>query len=428
MIPKEKRILSLDVLRGVAILGILPANLPHFALPMAADRLPGFAGSDQWESLAFAFTELLIDRKFVTIFSLLFGVGLALQHDKARAEKRPFFAYYLRRLFLLGLIGLAHGLGMWFGDILLFYALTGFVALLLIGLGARALLAIGLGLNAFMIGGLLLFSLLLMGSQAAMPDEAQNMTAALQDFAKDPRPFAEILTVEPAVEAEAYGRGPWPLAFDARLTTWAAITISELVYFSWRTLGLFLIGAALLRFGFFSDGKGKRRLWLITLASGLAIGLACEAPWMLWELRGEARSAGDELLYDALHNLGSLALALAYISAVLLLPRAWMGGRGLLLPLRCIGRAALSCYLGSTLLASLIFYHYGLGLYGRLDRAEVLALAGLISAFLALTATAWLSVFAMGPVEWAWRSGASLRLQPLLKRGLEERGSGPSTP
>lgn len=413
--PEEERLPGLDVVRGLAVLGIIPANLPHFALPGLADEHAAYVSDAPRELAAFFLQETLVDQKFITTFAFLFGVGLELQAQRAAARGRPFEPGYAARLAVLAVIGLAHALLVWHGDILFHYALIGFAALGLrrlptafVGAAAGVCLAIPVTIGA------LVFVASGRSEQPWDPPRRLAQDRAAADAQPDGAPLAfEGGQVTPASELRAFGRGSYGQQLQARAATWALMVIAVLIIYSWRILGLFLLGVFALRLGLFRQDARWRPVLLALLLGGLLLALPAEAgrAWLM--TRGDAPMALD-LGLEAGHQCASLLLAAAYLSALLLLQGA-AAGRALTAPLGWVGRVALSAYLLQSAIGTCTFYSWGLGWFGRLSRLELLGFAALEAVAVVLLCRLWLRWFRMGPVEWAWRSLAQGELQPLRR-------------
>ncbi len=409
-VREEGRIAALDVLRGVAILGILPANLPSFALPASvADDAVRFMSPAPGEAVAFGLLHALVSEKFVTLFALLFGVGLALQRARAAPGLEP----YLRlgwRLVLLGGLGLVHAVLLWHGDVLFYYAAIGVAALALSWAPPRALLALG-GM-ALLVPPLLLESLARLGPLLGPGELQEPATLAAALAQPDLRGSVGLLGV--GAEVHVFREGAYGDMVAARLPVWLSVAASVALFYGWRIAGLFFLGMAAMRLGLLAPGDHQRRTLRALLLAGLTLGLPIEV-WQAVVKAGGPLPLERLLRVESVHQVGSLALAAAYAAAVLLLPRAWIT-RAPCTWLGAVGRLALTNYLGQTVVCTTIFYSYGLGLFATLTRAQLWGLAlALWAAQLALSAL-WLRRFVMGPVEWAWRSLTWGRAQPLLRR------------
>ncbi len=410
----EGRVVTLDAIRGLAILGILPANLPAFALPAAAAMQSHYASPHWSEAVAEGAVQTFVTYKFMTIFSLLFGVGLALQRGRAERAGRPFAAFYAWRLVLLAGIGAAHGWLVWYGDILFWYAITGFVALALSRLRARILFVLGGAAVLVPVLLCLAGAALLIAMVVATGDSPGivNMgpTTAAEALADPAARTAPIYDLHAGAETIAYRDGGYLDQLAFRLMAWAYLMATYVVWFGWRILGLFLIGMGLQKVGFFTRPEDHRTLQNCLIGVGLLIGLPLEA------VRAVAWAAGlpgpielpATLLIEAIHQIASLSVSLAIIALFVRLAIAWK-------PLVAIGRTALSCYLAESAIAVTIFYSFGAGQFGEVTRAQLWAIGAAIWATILIGASIWTRFFRFGPVEWAWRSAAYGKRQPMRR-------------
>jgi uncharacterized protein len=412
---------SLDVLRGVAVLGILVMNIYAFAMPFAAYSNPLVMGGREWYNLATWFTtHVLFDQKFMSIFSMLFGAGIVLMMNRLEARGAPFRAIFFRRQFWLLIIGALHAYLLWFGDILFFYAVTGAAVYLFRHRSPRALLLTG---AVFLLAGLLM----LQGTSrfmVALEHEAQPLAAARQsgdtltaeqqgtlDAWEQLRQTFAPTDAELRAEVETY-RGSYAEILERRAPEVAMMQVQALpFFFLWRVGGLMLFGMALMKMGLLTGRQGSgvaRRM----IAWGYGLGL----PLALWSAVN-AYAHGFDSVYmlgpGAVPNyVGSVLLALGHTGLVL-----WLLGKGKLAGLlnRCgaVGRMALSNYLLQSLVMTAIFYGYGLALYAEVPRlAQMSFVLGLMGIQLVLSPW-WLTRFRFGPAEWAWRSLTYWRRQPM---------------
>ena len=391
------RVAALDVVRGVAILGILIVNITIFA---GADWLrPGaYEGAD---AVLRALIAVLAETKFITTFALLFGLGLAMQVTRADERGQRGLPLITRRLAVLALIGGVHAVLIWSGDILLPYVVLGL--LLLPFLRRRARTCVVWAVVLISLTGLLMLAgggLFAVGQALGGPEVQAEIDASV----------AEIEALADASE-EAYTSGSYTAMLEQR--------IDELVW-SWQSvvfilpmlLGMGLLGVAVVRSGMLADLAGHAgllRRWTIV---GLAVGLPVNLVGGIL-LGGDATATTPaSILGWGLLVVGGPVLALGYASiaarVALARPEAapvrWLGN---------VGRTALSNYLLQSVLATGLFY--GLALYGALP---------LVVAFLAvpaiwavnLAASAWWTArFRYGPVEWVWRLG-TYGTVPALRR------------
>ena len=386
-VAEGARIDAIDVLRGVALLGILLMNVQSFAMPQAAYFNPTAYGDLEGANLCvWVAGRLLADQKFLTIFSMLFGAGIVLMAGRAEARGDARRVHYRRMGWLL-LIGLLHAHLLWPGDVLFLYAVCGMLVYPLRRQPPGRLLALGAGLLA-------VASAYSVVSGASFPHWPEEERAAFT---------AEVWQPAPAVIEEelAAWRGGWldqqPVrsagAFEFEtfvLVTWGL----------WRAGGLMLIGMALFRYGVFGARRSPR-FYAALVAAGLAVGLPLQAygivldfarGWTVWSF-----FVGAQFVYWP-----SVALSLGYVGIVMLACRR-AALRCLTRPLAAVGRTALTNYLLQTLLCTTLFYGHGLGWFGSVDRTGQIGVVAAVWAVQLAASPLWLRRFRFGPAEWAWR-------------------------
>jgi uncharacterized protein len=403
--PTAQRIATLDVVRGFALLGIGLMNVEFFSRPLQGLAL-GFddslAGADRnvaWAVMTF------VQGKFWTLFALLFGAGFALTVVRSDAHSDAFMTRYVRRLAALLLIGLAHALLLWAGDILVTYALTGVILLAFAQMRSKTLFALGIAsylvpfVFVWMIAGVLQIAALDPEAGAAITAEIGNEAAKLRaDYES---------------AAAVYRNGSYLDVTMQRVR-------DSLMQYGWLTmlmpaiLGAFLLGMGLMRSGALRDPAAHRSLFRRLLLIGGSLGalLAVLASRLLiggdMTLPTPAVALGSTLM-----GIGSLLLSLAYLSAiVLLLHGPWPGIRHWLAP---VGRMALSNYLLQSLVFSSLFYGYGAGAWGAVSRSEQIPLVLALFLLQMVLSHWWLQRFHFGPVEWLWRAATYLR-RPAMRR------------
>jgi uncharacterized protein len=406
--PRE-RIVLLDALRGFALLGILLMNILGFGLLSPAYSNPGFdvapgAGADFW---AWALVELFGEGSMRGLFSLLFGAGLVLFTTGSQA--RGAAVHYRRVLFLL-LFGLfdAYVL-LWFGDILVCYAICGALLYPLRDRSPRTLLIL-----ALLIG--LLSSL----SYAGLYFLLDYAKAAADTVAASPDPSAlGAQVLEPAAAWDAFSAdylmGAAQLAEEqlarggSYLTAfrWNAGMVNGMLFFVlpafllWDALMMMLLGMALYGRGVLRGGLSRRSaaLWA---AVGLGSGLAVNAAEVAQALRADLDLLAVFAQLKWSYHLGRVAMTLGYVGLIAWLLQAGILA-GLLRRLAAVGRMALSNYLLHSLIALLLFTGAGLGLVGELSRAQLYAVVPAIWLLQLWLSPRWLSGRRFGPLEYLWR-------------------------
>lgn len=380
-----ERNVTLDFVRGVAILGILLLNISAFGLPKAAYLNPAWSGSaslsDAW---TWALLDLLAQVKFLTLFALLFGAGLQLLLPRG-------MRWIQSRLTLLALLGFIHGLFFWDGDILLAYALVGLVSWRMVREAHHVKSLFNTGVVLYLTG---IAVLVLLGLISG--------TAANRSWAPDAA----------NLQYEQY----WKLHGGMEAVSNRADMLSDNLLalgaqYGWQLAGMMLMGAALMRSGWLKGQfslRHYRRTGALLVAAGMAVNLpAIFAQWYLaWDYRWCAfLLQAPRELSAPLQAIGYAALAWGYWPQ---LCRFRLVGA-----IACVGRMALTNYLLQTLICTTLFYH--LGLFMRFDRLQLLAFVPPIWAVNLLVSSLWLRRFRQGPVEWLWRqltlraSGTSLK-------------------
>lgn len=395
-----ERATSLDVLRGVAVLGILFMNIRLFAMPQAAYFNPTAYGDlSGLNQLSFWLTSLLADQKFMTLFSLMFGAGIALMTDRAEQRGSRSTGLLLRRNFWLLLLGLMHAYLLWYGDILVTYALCGFLVVFLRHRKPRTQLIVGLIM-------LCIPSLLsIMGGLSFSQWPADATRESLAGWA----PGAELIAEELAIY-----RDGWLVQLPHRIASAVEFQTFIFGFFGlWRAGGLMLIGMAMFRWGYFTAQRSASSYLRLTVT-----GMLLSIPLVIWGLYLNETSgwsyAQSFFLNSQFNYWGSLLLALAYLGLVM----HWCQGAGrsgLRSRLAAVGRMAFSNYIAQSLLCTLIFYGHGLGLFGYVVRWQLLLLVVAISALQLLWSPWWLARYRFGPMEWLWRSLTYWQAQPMRK-------------
>lgn len=426
-VPPRERIVAIDVVRGLAVLGILVMNVVEFALPMEAYENPvhagGHEGADLW---TWYLQVVLFDGKMRALFSMLFGAGLVLiarrLADKGMAALSA--DLLLRRCLWLVPFGLVHRFALqWTGDILYMYGLLGALAVAFRSLRPRTQIVLGLlALTAFVpIGALLHHRLATMRNRAeavaAMTAEHREVPAELATARASWQGFVRRHSPDPVAtqkEIDAV-RGGYLDVFAYRWDFHHQFQSAFLYeYFVWDVFGMMLIGMGLLQLGFFS-GAWPTRAYLGCIAAGVIV--AATTYWWAsaWHAADFSPAAIDlRFIKDATYAYSRGIVGLAWASALILIVRSG-ALRWATVPLAAVGRMAFSNYVLQTICCTLLFFGYGFGLYGSLSRAQLMGVVAAVSALQVVFSVLWLSRFRFGPLEWAWRSLTWWQRQPLRR-------------
>lgn len=383
-VAAHERVESIDALRGLALFGVLQINLvTEFRVSLFTQFETRHTHSGLLDRLVDDFLSVAVNSKAFALFSFLFGVGLAVQYERAARADRAFLPFALRRLTALLAIGLIHLLFVWNGDILTSYALVGIVAAPFARCSQRTLLV---------LGGLAL-------AVYVAPVPYPDMFGADESMHEH---------IERALLV--YGHGSF--ADVARFRLQEIRHIAPLLLGSLpRTFALYLLGIAAWRARLFdvASRRGTTHRW-VTL-TGILVGGGTQVAMFggaegWWTIGDRAGSVID--------GLGQIALAFGYAAAVVLLARNASWSR-LLRPFAALGRAALTNYLMESIVFGLLFYGYGASLFGRLSPAEAAGLGVAVYGLQVVASVAWFKRFRFGPVEWAWRSVTYGAPQPMAK-------------
>jgi uncharacterized protein len=404
------RIATLDIVRGVAVMGILAMNIVAFAMPPAAYLNPEAYGTESgWDLASWAFSFIFIDGKMRGLFSFLFGASLLLVIQKAEAKGESPAKVHFRRMLWLLLFGYLHFYFIWYGDILTGYATVGLIAWFFRAKPPRRLLFWGV-----------LFILLEFALMAALAASAHALAAAAAAPHPDPgaveglRNMSEDIAVPSAAVLQAQMRlilGSWWGVAHSQLTEHTAEPLFMLAVFGWETLGYMLLGMAALKSGFFAGRWDDARYRKVAL-TGFAIALPAYAA-LAWLLYRDGFTVPGIFTYSFAGTVLLRPIMVAAIAAsVILLTRR--GGR-LTARIAAAGRAAFTNYLGTSILMTALFYGWGAGLFGRFTRIELWLAVFAMWALMLAWSKPWLERHQYGPFEWLWRSLARWSPQPMRR-------------
>jgi len=402
-----QRILTLDVTRGVAVMGIFSVNVVAMAMIQIAYFYPPAFGFDHLsDKLLWLTNFILVDGKLRSLFSIMFGASMMLVIDRAIAAGRSGWkTHYARMIVLMG-FGFLHFLLLWWGDILTHYAAVGMVAFLFFKLRARTLFIISIlgfllyaGPSAyFSTKAMTMYEQVQAGTATA--EVRQEYDKRVKDLFPDAKAIAEDKAAHQTIPTHVRA------AIDEGLD--APFDLGPL----WiETLSLMLLGMAGYKSGFLT-GEWDRRRYRKVAMTGIGVGLVGYASFAAWSWLHDFSPPYAMTAYGGYSPLLRPVMACGYAALAILL--ASPGGM-LTQRLAAVGRTAFSNYLGCTIIGVLVFYGFAGGLYAEVSRSQAWLLVPPVWLLMLAWSKPWLERFHYGPFEWLWRSLARGKLQPMRK-------------
>lgn len=419
-----ERIGSLDVLRGVAILGILFINIYGFAMPLVAMPDPlSMGGTDALNMGVWFFNHVLFDQKFMSIFAMLFGAGIVLMTGRAEEKGAKFGRIFYRRQFWLLLIGALHGFFIWVGDILFVYAAIGMVAYLFRRKTPRTLIIVAcclLPITALIITG----SGLQIGKMQAIAVESRAMLEAGEEISAEQRKWMEQWEVqrtfmemdEAALQNDvAIHLGSYADIFEYRVPIVVQLQIYMVFMMGlFRTLALMLLGMALMKTGVLAAEKSAayyKKMLLVCYSIGLPLTI-----YSAYSLNAHQFDQFYAFQLGQYPNyFGSVIVGLGHVALLMYMIKSDIASR-LLQRLAAVGRMALTNYLMHSVILTTVFYGYGLGLYGSVTRIQQMGFVAAVITLQLFYSSWWLARYRFGPVEWLWRSLTYWNRQPMRRQ------------
>jgi uncharacterized protein len=400
------RILTLDTVRGVAVMGILLLNIIAFSMPAPAYFNPAAYGGSTGADLAVWLANFVFfDGKMRGLFSFLFGASMLLVIDRAEARGESAARVHYARMVWLLVFGLVHMWLIWWGDILSHYALIGMIAFLFRKMRVSQMIGLGIALLFVELVATSFIPITVTMAQAdpGSKDLADALRALNKGFGTPPAAWI--------TEQIALHRGSWWSIAVHRFKDMQIMPVLGLVQFGWETLAYMLFGMAGLRSGMLT-GSWDRARYLKWAATGIGTALPVYALIAAWIVSQQfsliAVTAG---VMPATVPFRPLAIV-GWASLIILLMRP---GGFLTTRIAAAGRMAFSNYLGTSLICTTLFYGYGLGWFGEMSRAEVYLVVFAVWAGMLIWSKPWLDRFAYGPLEWLWRSLSRGQLQPICR-------------
>ncbi len=393
--PSE-RIHEIDIIRGLALFGILMVNMSFFKSPLFFYRYPSNY-PEGIEQISAWIIQLIFTGKFYAIFSFLFGLGFYIFMERTLAKDLELVPLYRRRLFALLAFGFIHLVVFWTGDILFSYALVGFI---LLGFRDQPLESVGKWIIGLFIVTLALngiFGLLASAGEIAAGDQySTNMSEMIKDA---------ILV---------YREGSFKELLVFRVINELPYVIFSMVLWVPAVLGFFLCGLYVGKKGIFNDLPGHGPLFKKIRNRGLPLGAFFLVIYILVETGAWPVSEVFRPSILAMSNYAaSIFLFPAYAATALLALQTDMGSK-IFSPVAAAGRMALTNYLSQTLICVILFNGFGFGFYARVTIAEGILITLAIYLVQVGWSNLWLSRFRYGPMEWFWRVLTYKETQPFL--------------
>lgn len=393
-----QRIASLDFIRGLAVMGILAANIFAMGQPFPAYMFPDAftvppSGGEDWMWTA---QFVLIDGKMRGLFSLLFGAGLYLFMEKAWAKGETVWLQ-VKRLLWLGLFGLIHFYFIWRGDILFLYAVCGLLTVLMfIGMSVRKQLVIGI--FAYIVGAILYGAMTIFMQVAADSAPGDNPVAVQMQEELKSEEANDIADGE--LETRVRQDGSYADYVTHNLEEHGGDPAFALFFFAFETLPLMLFGIVLYRKGLF-DGRWDSRKLRLWGWAGLALGGALHVWIAMVTIKGGITYYGALAAFVGWSHVPRLFMTLGLV--ILLAVHAPKAGGWLADRISAGGRAAFTNYLGTSIVMLFVFGNWGLDLFGVFGRAQLYLVVVAAWGLMLLWSKPWLERFRYGPLEWLWR-------------------------
>lgn len=409
-VAAAERIETLDFIRGIAVMGILAANIVAFGQPFEAYMYPAAFLTDPRDPDGWLWIAqfILIDGKMRGLFTLLFGAGMYLFMERAWARGGTRRLQAWRLIILMG-FGLVHFFFIWPGDILFYYGLFGLIVLACLGWSARTQMLVGLA--AYMFGVLFYAAAMTMPwlvTDTAFGTSSPDLVAQREEMLAG----VKEAVARGEVPNAAIAAGDYGALVAHRLSEQWWEPLVNALFFGFESVPLMLIGVALYRRGFFSGAFDRGRMlrwgWIGLIAGGiahLAIGLVVQASGFSYYAT-LAGIVGWSPLPRLWMVLGLAALLVVWAPSA----TGWLGER-----VRAAGRAAFTNYLGTSVVMMIVFHGWGLGLFGELGRPQLYVVVALACVLMLAWSKPWLERYRYGPLEWLWRCLTYRQVFPLRK-------------
>lgn len=389
MVPLQEnnRIASIDILRGLAILGIFLVNMPTFHTPLLYfDGARRWSGG--WDGILYRLSDVMAQASFYPLFAFLFGFGAIILANRSEKKGISFPFLFTKRLSFLLVLGCIHAFFIWHGDILINYAVFGFGLLFFYKMRGKTLILLG------SVCYVLPFAIL--GALFLVMGSIDNGGVAITTDSKMMKRSLEI-----------YQSGTFTQIINQRALDWYKVNnLANAGILFLSIFPFFLIGAGVAKQGYLLYPMQYRRILKAIMIVSLLLGLAIKIlPYVT------VYDFGTMFVQD---YFGGPLLTIFYIAAITLLAEK-RGVSRLLMPFSYIGRMSMSNYLFQSIVCTSIFYSYGLGLYGSISYTTGFILLIALFCLQILLSRLWMSMNEYGPVEYVWRF-VTYGKKPLMRR------------
>ena len=427
-VAQVERIQTIDILRGVALLGILLMNIPGFAMP---DRFTeAFRNHPENINYRFDFIiTVLFEGKMRAMFSMVFGAGVLIfttRKEQTGMSRWASAGLYYRRMGWLILFGLIHAhVLLWIGDILYIYGVCALVLYWFRKLTPAWLLGIALLLGSFdAITGQLFYNHI-RGQRLAYLDVVRTektkrpLTKTQQEAKKVWLESArEFLPDKPEIDKQIrLMRGSYADVAGYLRPKVFKFQTTYLIFSIWDALGLMILGMALFKWGFLTGALPRQTYWkCLAVGYGLGFPLVIFSWWYGHQFPNTTAYLDTQAVSIGgfIYPVQRMLLVIAHASALILLIQSGVG-KGIFRALGAVGQMAFSNYILHTILCTLIFFGYGLGYFGHLQYYQLYGVVLGIWTVNLIFSRLWLRSFLFGPLEWVWRSLTYWQRQPFRR-------------
>jgi uncharacterized protein len=396
----EHRILSIDLLRGFAVLGILIMNIQNFSMIGAAYINPAaygdLAGINRW---VWIFSHIFADSKFMSLFSMLFGVGIIIFTERVLEKGRRAGPLHYRRNFWLLVFGMIHAYTIWSGDILVTYSLCAFLAFVFRKKKPRTLIIASVLFFivpiVFLIG---------VGQMVAdWPKDAYNQN--MESWLPEQEKIDHELTAM---------QGNWMDQMEIRVES--SIFMQTFLFFwqsFWRVMSMMLLGMALYKWSIITAQRSTQ-FYIKMVVISFVIGISIIGVGVIQNFQHQWLMDYSMFTGAVYNYVGSVGIALGYMALVMLLAKS-VKANGFKQLMSSVGKMAFTNYILMSIVCSFIFYGHGLGLFGKVERFEQILIVIGVWIIILIISPLWLKKYQYGPLEWLWRVLTYWRIQPMKK-------------